>query len=57
MCATGLGNSESKTVASDAVLINQVAMEHLPEPPAGLCELHRERFGPAERRIYSGPLF
>ena len=39
----------------DAVIFNQV-MEHLPEPRAVLCELHRA-LRPGGRLIYSGPLF
>jgi SAM-dependent methyltransferase len=39
----------------DAVLFNQV-MEHLPEPRAVLCELHRT-LKPGGRLIYSAPLF
>ena len=39
----------------DAVIFNQ-AMEHLPEPRAVLCELHRA-LRPGGRLIYSAPLF
>ena len=39
----------------DAVIFNQV-MEHLPEPRAVLCELHRV-LKPGSRLIYSAPLF
>ena len=39
----------------DAVIFNQV-MEHLPEPRAVLCELHRA-LRPGGRLIFSAPLF